>query len=62
MQLSTEKKDSSSYVVIEIEISKLPKSLKMFYDPLIGENAIYVEETIQPGWFGEIYNISKENQ
>lgn len=29
----------------------------MFYDPLIGTKAIYVEYTIRPEWFGEISEI-----
>ena len=58
-QLSEEKEDSGRYVVIEVDLNKLPDSIKMFYDPLIGRDAVYVEDTIRPEGFGDIYELKK---
>ncbi len=56
-QLSQENEDSGNYSVITINVSKLPKGMKMFYDPLIGTSAVFVEEIIKPDCFVEISEI-----
>lgn len=56
--LSKEHNDEDT-VCLSIEVSQLPADMKMYYDPLIGKYAVFVEDPIPPK---AIYIVDNEDE